>query len=322
MKIRFLLLSVLAATLVSITGCENKIDTSGLEAQEERYFNLYVAAHYSDVNPLEDNFYYIEIEEGTGATPDTGDYVLINFLAYTIPDENVVDTYKEEWAVEHNLYNSDVLYGPYKFKVGDEIPGLQKGLENMKEGGISRILFKSDLGYGADGNGSNISPFESLMYDIELLEVIDDPYARELAQIAAYLDTIDNEVAIYDEEMDATFYYIPGVEGSGDTIADESEVEVFYAGRLLDGREFDSNLDGSSGLDVTVGEGTVVRGWDLGLKEFKYGGSGRLLIPHPLAYGETGRIISNNKYGIPPFEALLFDLAIEPLDDEEEEETK
>ena len=91
----------------------------------------------------------------------------------------------------------------------------------------------------------------------------------------------------------------------------DTTVEVFYRGTLLDDREFDSNIGDATGLDVTVGDGSVIKGWEIGLTRFKQGGVGKLLIPHELAYGEDGNILSGTtKYSIPPFEALLFDIGI------------
>jgi FKBP-type peptidyl-prolyl cis-trans isomerase len=320
MRIKYFLFVLVALGVAFLTGCEDEVDSTVYQDQEDRYFDLYIAANYSDLVPDEDGLYYINYVEGTGATPDTSDYLLINFVAYTIPDENVVDTYTEDIAVEHNVYTSGAMYGPYKFHLGSEILGLQKGLTSMKVGGISRILFKSDLGHGSIGWGNLVKGYESMMYDIELLEVIDDVYEQELAMIDAYLDTIDNVVEIYDADTDATMYYIPDEIGTGAQIETDNELEIFYTGKLLDGRQFDSNTGENSGLDVTIGAESVITGWELGLLKFNYGGSGRLLIPHQLAYGEDGNILTGSlKYSIPPYEALLFSVSVEPEPVEEDE---
>ncbi len=307
------------AALFAFTGCEEEIDYDYYIAEEERFFNLYLDARYPDIEPTQSGLYYIEYKEGEGASPDSGDFVLINYLAYTIPDEKVVDTYTEEWATEYNLYNSNVLYGPYKYQHGTEMAGMREGLSMMKEGGISRLLFKSDLGYGSAGLG-NIGRFESLMYDIELVEVIGDPVEREQEQIDAFLDEHPTADSIKDKESGVTMYYIPGVAGDSAQITDGNKLEVFYTGQLLDGRIFDTNEGNSKGLSVTVGKGEVIDGWDIGLKWFRYGGTGQLLIPHQLGYGEKGKQVDKtNKTSIPPYEALLFDIRIpKPVGEKED----
>lgn len=305
----FLIIVVLAAT-VSFTGCEDEINYDRFIAEEERYFHLYMDANYPAVEPTESGLYFIVYEEGEGISPDSGDYVLINYLAYTIPDETVVDTYTEEWARDHNLYNSNVLYGPYKYQHGTEMAGMREGLSKMKEGAIARLIFKSDLGYGLAGLG-NIGKFASLMYDIELVEVIKDPVQKEQEQIEAYLAGHPTAYPIKDKETGVTMYYIPGVAGDSAQIIEGNSIDVIYTGRLLDGRIFDTNVGSSAGFNVTVGEGEVIPGWDIGLKWFRYGGTGQLLIPHQLAYGVEGTKVNNTtKTSIPPYEALLFDIKI------------
>ena len=291
-------------------GCSEETNTDLFFAEEERYFDLYMAANYPNLEPTETGLYYIEYEEGTGESPDSGDWVLINYLAYTIPDETVVDTYDEEWARDYNLYNSGVLYGPYKYQHGTEMEGLREGVSMMKEGGVARLIFKSDLGYGEEGLG-NIGKFESLMYDVQLIEVIGDATAKEQMQIDSFLAEHPTAYPIRDSETDVKMYYIPGLVGDSVQIADGNLIEVYYTGRLLDGRQFDSNEGSSSGMRVNVGEGEVIKGWDLGLKYFRYGGTGQLLIPHELAYGAEGKMASGTgKTSIPPYEALLFDIQV------------
>jgi FKBP-type peptidyl-prolyl cis-trans isomerase len=298
------------AFLVPFLGCEEDVNYEAYMEEEDRYFQLYMDANYPDLEHEESGLYYIKYEEGTGQAPDSGDWVMINYLAYTIPDETVVDTYDEEWARDYNLYNSSVLYGPYKYQHGAEMEGLREGLSMMKEGAIARLIFKSDLGYGAEGLG-NIGKFESLMYDVQLLKVIEDIVEWEQMKIDSFLADHPTAYPIRDDETDAVMYYIPGRVGDSALVAKGNNVEVFYTGQLLDGRVFDSNVGSASGMTVTVGEGDVIKGWDLGLKYFRYGGTGQLLIPHELAYGEEGTKASGTgKNAIPPYEALLFDIEV------------
>lgn len=295
--------------VVLFSACDDEVDLNKLADEELRYFNLYMDANYPGLEPLESGLYYKEFQEGTGISPDTGDYVLINYICYTIPDEEVIDTYDEEWAIDHGLYSSGVLYGPYKYKHGTELEGLKLGVSLMKEGGISRLIFMSDLGYGGQET-SQVGKFESLMYDVELLEVIKDPAAKEQELIDEYIAENPRAYPIKDEETGATLYYISETAGDSIFIKEEMTCEVYYTGQLLDGRVFDSNESSSSGLEVKIGKGSVIDGWEIGLKYFRYGGTGKLLIPHELAYGEDGEETNSGKTAIPPYEALLFDIRV------------
>jgi len=305
---------------VIFSACNEEIDTGDREAQEERYFFLYMDANYPDLEPQESGIYYIPVEEGDGATPDSGDFVYINYVTFTLPDETVADTYDEDWARDNGIYVDGVMYGPYKYQVGSEIRGLDAGVGQMQEGDIARLIFKSDLGYGATGFGNAIRSYESLMIDVELVEVIGNASSRANAEVAAYLDTLSADyVAVLDDETGAYYYYIEDEAGTGDNLKEGDEFTVYYEGSLLDGRVFDSSDENDGGLDVVLGTTSLIRGWTLGLEKFKPGGKGRLLISYELAYGEEGQLASGtSKYSIPPYEPLVFEMTISELEEEEE----
>ena len=301
---------------LGISSCDNGIDYDALQANEMRYFNLYMNTNYPGEEPseLNENLYFIEYEPGDslGLTPDSGDYVLINYVAYTIPDEDVVDTYDEDWAINNSLYDDDVLYGPYKYQHGTEIEGMKLGLSLMKEGGMARLIFTSALGYGSESN-SPIDAYESLMYDIQLLKVIKDPVTDAEQRLNEYMDanySYDEISTVYGDTAGAYVYFIAEQHGDSTLLVEGSVAEVFYTGQLLDGREFDSNASSSSGLKVTIGEGDVIEGWEIGLTKFRYGSTGRLIIPYHMAYGETGSFTTSGKTAIPPYEPLIFDIEV------------
>lgn len=64
---------------------------------------------------------------------------------------------------------------------------------------------------------------------------------------------------------------------------------VKYHGTLAkDGKKFDGNFDTDTALQFSVGQGTVIKGWDQGMIGIKEGGVRRLVIPSELAYGASG----------------------------------
>jgi len=89
-------------------------------------------------------------------------------------------------------------------------------------------------------------------------------------------------------------------QGTGASVKDGDTVTVKYTGRIL---ATDSVFQ-SSIYTFPLGEGSVIQGWDDGLKLFKVGGKGTIYIPGFLAYGASDR---------PPFrafEALIFDVEL------------
>ncbi|KAM7501613.1 hypothetical protein LguiB_000517 [Lonicera macranthoides] len=95
-------------------------------------------------------------------------------------------------------------------------------------------------------------------------------------------------------------------EGEGfDTPDNGDEVEVHYTGTLLDGTKFDSSRDRGTPFKFTLGQGQVIKGWDVGIKTMKKGEKAIFTIPADLAYGESG-----SPPTIPPSATLQFDVEL------------
>jgi FKBP-type peptidyl-prolyl cis-trans isomerase len=100
--------------------------------------------------------------------------------------------------------------------------------------------------------------------------------------------------------------------GTGPAAANGDTVFVLYRGTLMNGTEFDGNMDSKfkpsetkDPYPVVIGIGSVIKGWDEGLVGTKEGMVRRLWIPSAKAYGASG---SGEKIG--PNADLNFDLKI------------
>lgn len=95
--------------------------------------------------------------------------------------------------------------------------------------------------------------------------------------------------------------------GSGKIAKEGSTVFVNYVGRLPDGTIFDSNLlQSKPALRFTIGEGTVVKGLEMGVSGMRVGGIRTITIPPQLGYGNEPPVGS----GIPSNAALIFDVEL------------
>lgn len=77
-------------------------------------------------------------------------------------------------------------------------------------------------------------------------------------------------------------------QGTGPEAKEGDTVSVHYTGYLADGSKFDSSVDRGQPFEFTLGEGKVIKGWEIGVKGMKKGEVRKLIIPPQYAYGEAG----------------------------------
>jgi peptidylprolyl isomerase len=101
---------------------------------------------------------YQEISAGTGAQPQAGQTVVVNYTGW------LDDGTKFDSSLDRNQ--------PFSFTLGKSqvIKGWDEGVATMKVGGKRRLIIPASLGYGAQVNGK-IPANARLTFDIELLDV-------------------------------------------------------------------------------------------------------------------------------------------------------
>lgn len=77
-------------------------------------------------------------------------------------------------------------------------------------------------------------------------------------------------------------------EGTGPVPAAGQRAAVHYTGWLADGTRFDSSHDRGQPLELVVGAGQVIKGWDEAVSTMRVGERRRLEIPPELGYGPRG----------------------------------
>ena len=75
--------------------------------------------------------------------------------------------------IDGTVFDSSYKRGePAVFGLNQVIAGWTEGVQLMKEGGKHRLYIPYLLGYGERGAGSSIPPYSTLVFDIELLNVL------------------------------------------------------------------------------------------------------------------------------------------------------
>ncbi|NVJ27918.1 MULTISPECIES: FKBP-type peptidyl-prolyl cis-trans isomerase [Myxococcus] len=116
-----------------------------------------------------------------------------------------------------------------------------------------------------------------------------------------YAESLNVDLAAMTRSSSGLYTQDLGEPGAGDVATAGKRVYVHYTGWLPDGKKFDSSA-GKSPIDFTLGQGSVIDGWDQGIVGMRVGGKRRLVIPSSLGYGAQG-----SSGAIPPYSVLVFD---------------
>ncbi len=101
---------------------------------------------------------YTVLTEGTGEMPVA---------------ESVVKTHYHGTLINGTVFDSSVDRGePSEFALNQVIPGWTEVLQLMKVGSKYRVFLPSSLAYGDYSPGPSIPPGSTLIFDIELIEII------------------------------------------------------------------------------------------------------------------------------------------------------
>jgi len=286
------------------SGC-SKDDDQELRDQEMRILQQYLKDNNITQEPTASGLYYLPITEGTGTRPME---FFIADLDYTIElvDGTVLGTTYEDVATVHDIYFDEILYGPIRLLIGNTgRPGLDEGLQLMSVGGKAQFIVPSDInGFGKSSTALSPS-YSTHIYKIDLIAAFDDPEEFQAEQISMYLtDHAVDSVFITESGL----HYIEMQSGEGELIKDGDNVEIRYTGSYLDGRIFDSNLEGTI-MSLRMPADNYIDAWDEALKLMRKGSRAKIIVPYELGYKDTG----SGDRRIPPYKTLVFELEIEDV---------
>ncbi|MBR6893347.1 MAG: FKBP-type peptidyl-prolyl cis-trans isomerase [Bacteroidaceae bacterium] len=112
----------------------------------------------AEVTTTKSGLQYEVLTEGTGKHPKATDKVRCHYEGRLIDDTVFDSSYRR---------NEPAVFG-----LNQVIAGWTEGLQLMGEGAKYRFYIPYLLGYGESGAGEMIPPYATLVFDVELLEVI------------------------------------------------------------------------------------------------------------------------------------------------------
>jgi FKBP-type peptidyl-prolyl cis-trans isomerase FklB len=134
---------------------QEKMHAKAIEAGQEY---LVLNAKKAGVVTTESGLQYEIISEGTGQKPVASDTVKVHYHGTLISGE---------------VFDSSVNRGePATFGVSQVISGWVEALQLMPVGSKWKLVIPSNLAYGAQGAGQMIGPHTTLIFEVELIDIV------------------------------------------------------------------------------------------------------------------------------------------------------
>jgi len=163
---------VQAGVADGLSGREPRVDMNAIRQQLEGFVKARTAAAATKekaagaefaakkagepgAEKLPSGLVYREITPGTGPMPAATDTVRVKYRGL-LRDGSEFDASSE----------------PVSFPLNGVVPCFSQGLGKMKVGGKSELVCPSDLAYGDQGRGPRIRPGATLLFEVELVEIV------------------------------------------------------------------------------------------------------------------------------------------------------
>ncbi len=109
---------------------------------------------------------YVMLQEGSGDTPYPGQMVKVHYAGFLLNGTKFDSSYDRD--------------KPFEFIIGGRvIPGWNEGIQLLNPGAKAKFIIPPNLAYGERGAGGVIPPNATLIFEVELLEIIDDPHMHD-----------------------------------------------------------------------------------------------------------------------------------------------
>jgi FKBP-type peptidyl-prolyl cis-trans isomerase FklB len=135
---------------------ENKVNFKEYIDQNEQF--LAGNKSKSGITTTTSGLQYEVVKMGTGAKPTTESMVKVHYTG------TLIDGTEFDSSVKRNQ--------PAEFPVSGVIAGWTEALQLMPVGSKFRLYIPQNLAYGENGAGEIIKPYSTLIFDVELLEIL------------------------------------------------------------------------------------------------------------------------------------------------------
>ena len=286
---RIFLFTLLVLVAGAFTSCKHK---GFKKADEGYYYKFYV--QNEDSLPVQD-----------------GDLVLIMHTLRTV-DSVIMSDYPMQLLIREPLFEGD----------------LYTALCTMHKGDSATFIMNIDsfaYYYFHDDNFMPELKEREIYLDIKVEELMpaaefekmraeqEAAYNAEMERLRLAEDSILNDYIMKNKikavPTESGLIYIKKKSGTGVKAENGKLVSVHYTGKFLDGEVFDSS-EGKEPIQIVLGKGSVIPGWEEGIALMREGEKGLLILPSKIAYAERG---AGNV--IPPYTPIMFDVELIKVED-------
>lgn len=117
-------------------------------------------ARREGVNATASGLQYEVVKQGDGPKPSSTDIVQVHYIGRLLDGTVFDSSHQRGESAEFPLYAV--------------IPGWAEGLQLMSVGSTYKLFIPSGLAYGGQGAGNIIPPFSTLIFEVELLAILED----------------------------------------------------------------------------------------------------------------------------------------------------
>ena len=293
------------ASIASLSFAQNAADTTTIEG--------YMAANNIKANRLKEGVFVATTQQGTGDPLRNGSYLKVQYSGKLLNGKE----FDRSEATE-----------PFIFQLGyrQVIQAWDMALVGQKKGAKITLLTPPTLGYGNTEVGA-IPANSPLVFDINILDILNqadyDNYMKEQEKREKQrFEALKQQQFVADKKSIADYttankmdwkttpsglQYAITKKGKGDNAKLGNKVQVYYEGKLLSEKVFDSNF-GKIPFAFEVGKNRVIEGWEEAIKNFNKGSEGIVVIPSKLGYGATP--LDDGVTVIPANSVLIFKIQV------------
>lgn len=149
---------MLAVAALLFAACAEETPAAG-GAPEEVTYAPDLGVDLAQMERAQNGLYHLDETVGQGQVAVPGDRVAVHYTG---------------WLPEGTEFDSSRGGTPFEFTVGagEVIPGWDEGVAGMREGGVRKLVIPAELAYGDAGAGGVIPPNATLVFEVELLDVL------------------------------------------------------------------------------------------------------------------------------------------------------